>query len=98
MFFNEFLVISNKSLGLFIFVYENSDRKPRFNEHMAFVANSSFYRTKILGQAVALRCSMKKVFLEISKNSQENTCARDSFFNKAAGIACISFPIEILFQ
>ena len=25
------------------------------------------------------RCSVKKVFLEISQNLQENTCARDSF-------------------
>ena len=33
-------------------------------------------------------CSVKKVFLEISQNSQENTCARDSFFNKVAGQAC----------
>ena len=30
-------------------------------------------------EAVARRCSVKKVFLEISKNSQENTCARVSF-------------------
>ena len=27
----------------------------------------------------ARRCSVKKVFLEISQNSQENTCARISF-------------------
>ena len=28
------------------------------------------------------RCSIKKVFLEILQNSQENTCARDSFLIK----------------
>ena len=28
------------------------------------------------------RCSVKKVFLEISQNSQENTCARISFLIK----------------
>ena len=39
-------------------------------------------------EAVAQRCSVKKVFLEISQNSQENTCARVSFFNKVAGLAC----------
>ena len=33
-------------------------------------------------EAVAKRCSAKKVFLEISQNSQENTCARASFFIK----------------
>ena len=27
-------------------------------------------------EAVAQRCSLKEVFLEISQNSQENTCAR----------------------
>ena len=30
-------------------------------------------------EAGAQRCSVKKVFLEISQNSQENTCARVSF-------------------
>ena len=30
-------------------------------------------------KAVVLRCSVKKVFLEISQNSQENTCARVPF-------------------
>ena len=34
------------------------------------------------GEAVVPRCSVKKVFLEISQNSQENTCARDSFLIK----------------
>ena len=33
--------------------------------------------------------SAKKVFLQISQNSQENTCARDSFF-KVAGLRQIS--------
>ena len=37
-------------------------------------------------QAVAQRCSWKRVFLEISQNSQENICARVSFFNKVAGL------------
>ena len=33
-------------------------------------------------EAVAQRCSMKKVLLEILQNSQENTCARASFLIK----------------
>ena len=33
-------------------------------------------------EAVSWMCSVKKVFLEISKNSQEDTCARVSFLNK----------------
>ena len=32
--------------------------------------------------AVAQTCSVKKVFLEISQNSQENTCAEVSFLIK----------------
>ena len=34
-----------------------------------------------LTEAVVQRCSVKKVFLEIPQNSQENTCARASFLN-----------------
>ena len=30
-------------------------------------------------EALVLRCSVEKVFLEISQNSLENTCARVSF-------------------
>ena len=32
-----------------------------------------------ISQAVVLRCSVKKLFQEISQNSQENICTRDSF-------------------
>ena len=35
-------------------------------------------------EAVALRYSVEKVFLEISQNSKENTCARVSFFVRSA--------------
>ena len=31
-------------------------------------------------EVVAQRCSVKAVFLDISQNSQENTCVRVSFF------------------
>ena len=37
-------------------------------------------------EAVVWKCSVGKMFLEISQNSQENTCARVSFFNKVAGL------------
>ena len=33
-------------------------------------------------EAVVRRCSVKKLFLEISQNSQENTCVRVSFLIK----------------
>ena len=37
---------------------------------------------QITAKAVIPRCSVKKVFLEILQNSQENTCARDSLLTK----------------
>ena len=37
-------------------------------------------------EAVAQRCSVRKVFLEISQNSQENTSARVSFLIKLINI------------
>ena len=37
------------------------------------------YNKKIPQEAVAQRCPVKRVFLEIVQNSQENTCARVSF-------------------
>ena len=36
----------------------------------------------LLREAVVQRCSVKKVFIEISQNPQENTCARASFLLK----------------
>ena len=39
-------------------------------------------------EAVAWRCSVKKVFLEISQNSQENVCARVSFLIKLHTSTC----------
>ena len=43
-------------------------------------------------EAVVRRCSVKKMSLEIFQDSQENTCARVSFFNK---VACLS-PATLL--
>ena len=36
-------------------------------------------------ETVVRRCFARNVFLEVSQNSQENICARVSFFNKVAG-------------
>ena len=41
-----------------------------------------------LTEAVVRRCSVKKVFLQISQNSQENTCARVSFLIKLQVFSC----------
>ena len=41
-------------------------------------------------EAVVQRCSVKKVFLEISQNSQENACARVSYLIKLQAFCEIS--------
>ena len=48
-------------------------------------------------EAVAQTCSVKKVFLEISQNSQENTCAAVSFLIKLEA-ACNFIKKETLAQ
>ena len=44
------------------------------------------YSTHSFLEAVIQGCFVKKVFLEILQKSQENNCARVSFFNEAAGL------------
>ena len=44
-------------------------------------------------EAVVQRCSVKKVFLEISKNPQENTCDRVSFLIKLQASGLRSAPL-----
>ena len=46
------------------------------------------YENKIHTEAVVQMCSVKKVFLEISQNLQENTCARVSFLIKLQAGIC----------
>ena len=50
------------------------------------ISPSGFYGQLPVSEAVVQRCTLEKAFLEISQNSQENTCARVSFFNKVAGL------------
>ena len=49
-------------------------------------------------ETVSQKYSVKKVFLEISQNSQENTCARVSFLIKLQVSVCNSIKKETLAQ
>ena len=49
-------------------------------------------------EAVVWRCSVEKVFLQISQNSQENTCARVSFLIKALAFTTLFIKKETLAQ
>ena len=61
-------------LGQLIDIVIDNDFRKYFARFRGFSPEST--------EAVAQRCSVKKVFLEISQNSQENTCARVSFLIK----------------
>ena len=52
----------------------------------------------VLTEAVAQRCSAKKVLLEISQNSQGNTCARIFFLINLQAEACNYIKKETLAQ
>ena len=49
-------------------------------------------------EAIVRRCSVKKVFLEISQNSQESTCVRDSFLIKLQALLANIIKRESLTQ
>ena len=49
---------------------------------LEFYLMSLYIVLYVLTESVAQRFSVKKGFLKISQNSQENTCVRVSFFNK----------------
>ena len=61
-----------------------------FNQ-VNFLAENCYYdcvKWELGTEAVVQRCSVKKVFLEISQNPQENTCARVSFLIKLQVFSC----------
>ena len=79
-----------QSIAWSFIVHENTTKTAQlFYKHFPpglffFVSFIFFFikariRLQFLTKAVARRCSAKKVFIKISKNSQENTCARVSF-------------------
>ena len=53
-----------------------------------------FQLIEFFTKAVIRRCFVKKVFLIISENSQENTCARVSFLIKLHTSVYLSFRFE----
>ena len=61
----------------------SADLEILINTKNLVLKNSSiFFLWLIKLEAVVRRCSVKRVFLEILQNSQENTCARVSFLTK----------------
>ena len=83
----------------FCYISENFMKVREIFRTLLNVCNESFCKesqpfcifTKS-SEAVAQRCSVKKMFLELSQNSQENNCARVSFSIKLQTSAC--FPVN----
>ena len=75
--FSRTLVLQNTTLTI-TFDYQYTRRRLKYSRAGCCSVRPS--------EAVVQRYSVKKVFLEISQNSQENTCARVSFLNKVAGL------------
>ena len=59
---------------------------------------TSTEESSVGSEAVVQRCSIKKVFLEISQNPQKNNCARDSFLIKLHTLACNFIKKESMAQ
>ena len=53
-----------------------------YNINNRFLNKLGFFSNLNVSEAVTQRCSVKRAFLKISQNSQENTCARVSLFKK----------------
>ena len=56
--------------------------KTRCCSSLLIIHNQNFKRNQDKTEAIARRSSVKKVFINILQNSQENTCARVSFLKR----------------
>ena len=72
------------STKLVLVPYQISVPDSRMNGHCKM-----YLEITTFPEVVVQSCSVKKVFLEISQNSQENTCVRVSFLIKLqASVGC----------
>ena len=67
-------------LSKFHFLFSSSIKK------LSLQRKDIFWQPKL--EVVAQRCSVKKVFLKVLKNSQENTCARVFLLRELQASAC----------
>ena len=65
-------------------------KNPFFTEHLRTTASMTLKYEIPIVKSSHQRCSIKKVFLKISQNSQEKTCA-SLFFNKVSSRLSLQF-------
>ena len=79
-------------------LYRKSSKERIIRTNYNMVASTIwqiFYKFLIFSGAATRGILWKKMFLEISQNAQEKTCARVSFFNKVAGLSQIYFAVNL---
>ena len=77
LFFNKVADLRPEN-GCHFCIFFNSDGKLELNNELLKLLKMKL--ETVFVEAVARRCSVRKVFLEILQNSQENTCARIFFY------------------
>ena len=77
--FTIYALRKSKRVKLFIFYCFSLEKYGHSWFQIKYLTASNKALYLIFTEAVVQRCSVKKVFLKISQNSQENTCARVSF-------------------
>ena len=65
---------------------------------MPNILRARIFGNKKIWRSSHQSCSVKKVLLEMLQNSQENTCARVSFFNKVAGLRHVTLSKKRLWH
>ena len=94
LFWKIFAIVTRSTCaGVFCCEHCEIFRNICLEEHLWAAASRVF-----LLEAVVQRCSVKKVFLKISQDSQENTCSRVCFLNKVTSLTLQLYQKETLAQ
>ena len=83
---------------IYVFLKETDPGPLAASKMDSFMTIVDALKLDLARSTVAQRCSVKKVFLEISQNSQENTCARVSFLITLQATTCNVIKKETLTQ
>ena len=96
----EFKLKKNEDKNLSFLLKTTTDCKFLSQNLRPFLIKKFYFLVYIFEyiETVVRRSSVKKVFLEISLNSQENSCARVFFFNKVAGLRPVTLLRKRLWQ
>ena len=89
---NTLLIIPLKKEGTFSMKLQGTLSKSQVHLLQRVTTGRLFFWSIVKLEVISQSCSVKKMFLEISQNSQRNACARVFFFNKVAGCRLQACP------